>query len=115
MQPDPEAVLTSREAMKFLRIGRTSLYWLTKEAAFQAYRIGSGRTSDLRYLKSELLAWLRSRRIGALPEDKPKIVDHNPVTRVATHDRPLQPCPSHTVFEAGCADCAMMIVPTRGE
>ncbi len=46
-----DEILTSREAQEFLKIGRT--------------RVGSGRTSSLRYKKSELLAWLERNRVQA--------------------------------------------------
>ena len=60
---DPEEVLTSREARHFLRIGRTKLHELTQTQVLPAYRIGSGRTSALRYLKSDLIGWLVRQRI----------------------------------------------------
>lgn len=60
---DPEQVLTSREARQFLRIGRTKLHELTQKQVLPAYRIGSGRTSALRYLKSDLIGWLVRQRV----------------------------------------------------
>ena len=60
---DPEQVLTSREARHFLRIGRTKLHELTQTQVLPAYRIGAGRTSALRYLKSDLIAWLVRQRV----------------------------------------------------
>jgi hypothetical protein len=60
---DPELVLTSREARQFLRIGRTKLHELTQTQVLPAYRIGSGRTSALRYLKSDLIGWLVRQRV----------------------------------------------------
>ena len=60
---DPAEVLTSREARHFLRIGRTKLHELTQTQVLPAYRIGSGRTSALRYLKSDLIGWLVRQRI----------------------------------------------------
>jgi len=59
----PEQVLTSREARQFLRIGRTKLHELTQTQVLPAYRIGSGRTSALRYLKSDLIGWLVRQRV----------------------------------------------------
>ena len=41
-----------------VKIGRTKLWELTRSGKIPAYRVGEGRTSDLRYKKSELLAWL---------------------------------------------------------
>ena len=60
---DPEQVLTSREARQFLRIGRTKLHELTQSQVLPAYRIGRGRTSALRYLKSDLIGWLVQQRV----------------------------------------------------
>jgi hypothetical protein len=58
-----DQVLTSREARQFLRIGRTKLFELTQRQVIPAYRIGTGRTSSLRYLKSDLLGWLVRQRV----------------------------------------------------
>lgn len=62
MERDNE-ILTSREAQKLLRIGRTKLWALTKSGHLPAYRIGEGRTSALRYKKEELMHWLEKNRI----------------------------------------------------
>ncbi|HKY31256.1 MAG TPA: helix-turn-helix domain-containing protein [Candidatus Polarisedimenticolia bacterium] len=61
MQHDDE-ILTSREAQKLLKIGRTKLWALTRAGTLPAYRIGTGRTSGLRYKRSELLRWLEANR-----------------------------------------------------
>ena len=53
-----DEILTSREARLFVRIGRTTLWKLTRTGKIPAYRVGDGRTSDLRYKRSELLRWL---------------------------------------------------------
>ena len=58
-----EVILTSREAQELLRIGRTKLWELTRKNQIPAYRVGTGRTSDLRYKRSELIAWLDKNRI----------------------------------------------------
>lgn len=58
-----DQVLTSREAREFLRIGRTKLHELTHRQIIPAYRIGTGRTSSLRYLRSDLLGWLVRQRV----------------------------------------------------
>jgi excisionase family DNA binding protein len=58
-----EEILTSREAREFLKIGRTKLWQLTRQAVIPAYRVGSGKKASLRYKKSELLAWLDQNRI----------------------------------------------------
>jgi excisionase family DNA binding protein len=58
-----EEILTSREAQHFLKIGRTKLWELTKSEQFPAYRVGNGRTSSLRFKRSELLQWLEENRI----------------------------------------------------
>ena len=55
--------LTGREARELLKIGRTKLWELTKKSIIPAYRVGTGRTSSLRYKRSELLAWLERNRI----------------------------------------------------
>ena len=53
-----DEILTSREARSLVKIGRTKLWELTRSGKIPAYRVGEGRTSDLRYKKSELMAWL---------------------------------------------------------
>ena len=58
-----DEILTSREARELLKIGRTKLWELTKKQAIPAYRVGAGRTSSLRYKRSDLLHWLESNRI----------------------------------------------------
>ncbi|MFV1950677.1 MAG: helix-turn-helix domain-containing protein [Nitrospinota bacterium] len=58
-----EEILTSREACQLLKIGRTKLWELTKKNKIPAYRIGHGRTSSLRYKRSELFVWLDKNRI----------------------------------------------------
>ncbi len=60
---DREEILTSREARELLKIGRTKLWELTRRSLIPAYRVGDGKTSSLRYKKSELLAWLEHHRI----------------------------------------------------
>ncbi len=58
-----DEILTGREARELLKIGRTKLWELTKKSIIPAYRVGTGRTSSLRYKRSELLAWLERNRI----------------------------------------------------
>lgn len=58
-----DELLTSREARELLKIGRTKLWQLTRENIIPAYRIGAGKRSNLRYKKSELMAWLDQNRI----------------------------------------------------
>jgi len=58
-----DQVLTSREARALLKIGRTKLHELTQRQLIPAYRIGTGRTSSLRYLRSDLLGWLVRQKI----------------------------------------------------
>ena len=58
-----DEILTSRQARDLLKIGRTKLWELTKSKVVPAYRVGEGRTSSLRYKRSELLGWLESNRI----------------------------------------------------
>jgi len=60
-----DEILTSREARSFLKIGRTKLWELTRTGEIRAYRVGSGRTSDLRYKRSDLLRWLEANLIPA--------------------------------------------------
>lgn len=57
-------ILTSREARGLLKIGRTKLWELTRAGKIPAYRVGDGRTSDLRYKRSELLRWLDANLIA---------------------------------------------------
>ena len=58
-----DEILTSREARELLKIGRTKLWQLTGENVIPAYRLGQGKTSALRYKRSELLAWLDKNRL----------------------------------------------------
>ena len=58
-----DEILTSRQARELLKIGRTKLWELTKSKVIPASRVGEGRTSSLRYKRSELLGWLESNRI----------------------------------------------------
>lgn len=58
-----DEILTSEEARRLLKIGRTKLWDLTKKSLIPAYRVGTGRTSSLRYKRSELLRWLDTNRI----------------------------------------------------
>ena len=62
-KPDDE-ILTSTEARKLLKIGRTKLWELTRSNVLPAYRVGDGDRSSLRYKKSELLRWLDGNRIA---------------------------------------------------
>ena len=61
--PAQDLILTSREAQELLKIGRTKLWELTRKNAIPAYRVGTGRTSALRYKRSELIAWLDRNRV----------------------------------------------------
>ena len=58
-----DEILTGREARELLKIGRTKLWELTKKNIIPAYRVGTGKTSSLRYKRSELLEWLEKNRI----------------------------------------------------
>ncbi len=58
-----DEILTSEEARRLLKIGRTKLWDLTKKSMIPAYRVGEGKTSGLRYKRSELLRWLDNNRI----------------------------------------------------
>ena len=58
-----DEILTGREARELLKIGRTKLWELTKSNVIPAYRVGEGKTSSLRYKRSELLEWLERNRI----------------------------------------------------
>lgn len=60
-----DEILTGQEARELLKISRSTLWKLTKENEIPAYRVGNGKTSNLRYKKSELIAWLNSNRITA--------------------------------------------------
>ncbi len=63
---DGDEILTSREAQRLLKIGRTKLWELTRANALPAYRVGAGKTSGLRYKRSDLLHWLESRRVNSV-------------------------------------------------
>lgn len=57
-----EEVLTSKEAMDYLKVGRTTLWNMIRKGEIAAYSVGTGRTSSHRFFKHELTAWLRKRR-----------------------------------------------------
>ena len=59
-----DEILTSRDARELLKIGRTKLWELTRDCKIPAYRVGEGKTSDLRYKKSEILHWLEANRVN---------------------------------------------------
>jgi len=61
---EPDVILTSREARLLLKIGKTKLHELTRRRLIPAYRIGGGKTSGLRYCRSDLLAWLYRQKVG---------------------------------------------------
>jgi len=58
-----DRILTSREARLLLKIGRTKLHELTRDQVIRAYRIGPGKTSGLRYRRSDLLRWLLHQKV----------------------------------------------------
>ena len=60
-----DEILTAQEARDLLKISRSTLWKLTREEQVPAYRVGNGKTSNLRYKKSELLSWLNSNRVNA--------------------------------------------------
>ena len=43
---DHDEILTSAEAMRLLKIGRTKLWKLIRDSSFPAYRVGLGRRSE---------------------------------------------------------------------
>ena len=63
-EPGDDAILTSREARRLLKIGKTKLHEMTRLQMIPAYRIGSGKTSGLRYCRKDLLEWLYRQRVG---------------------------------------------------
>lgn len=69
MGNNTDEILTGQEARELLKISRSTLWKLTKENEVPAYRVGNGKTSDLRYKKSELLAWLNSNRVNTAKSD----------------------------------------------
>jgi len=58
-----DEILTSREAREMLKIGRTKLWELTRSNLIPAYRVGNGKSSSLRYKRTDLMAWLEQNRI----------------------------------------------------
>lgn len=58
-----DEILTAREARELLKIGRTKLWELTRSNLIPAYRVGIGPSAELRYKRSELLAWLERNRV----------------------------------------------------
>jgi len=67
VKPNGDEILTSREARLLLKIGRTKLWQLTRTGKIPAYRVGDGKTSDLRYKRSELLRWLEAHAVTSEP------------------------------------------------
>jgi len=63
-----EEILTSAEARRYLKIGRTKLWQLTREQVIPCYRLGSSPNASLRYKRSELLRWLEKNRL--VPTDE---------------------------------------------
>jgi len=64
MPSNDDEILTGQEARELLKISRSTLWKLTKESDIPAYRVGNGKTSNLRYKRSELLEWLENNRVG---------------------------------------------------
>jgi len=60
-----EEILTSAEARRYLKIGRTKLWQLTREQRIPSYRLGDSPNASLRYKRSELLRWLEKNRLTA--------------------------------------------------
>jgi excisionase family DNA binding protein len=58
-----DEILTSREAMELLKIGRTKLWELTRDNVIPAYRVGNGKSSGLRFKRQDLLEWLERNRV----------------------------------------------------
>jgi excisionase family DNA binding protein len=58
-----EEILTSAEARRYLKIGRTKLWQLTKEQVIPSYRLGRSPNASLRYKRTELLRWLEKNRL----------------------------------------------------
>ena len=62
-QRTDDEILTSREAMELLKIGRTKLWEMTRDNVVPAYRVGNGKSSGLRFKRADLLAWLERNRV----------------------------------------------------
>jgi len=58
-----EEILTSAEARRYLKIGRTKLWQLTRGHVIPSYRLGNSPNASLRYKRSELLRWLEKNRL----------------------------------------------------
>ena len=58
-----EEILTSAEARRYLKIGRTKLWQLTREQIIPCYRLGNSPNASLRYKRSELLRWLEKNKL----------------------------------------------------
>lgn len=86
-QPAPE-IMTLEEAAEFLRLSRSTLY---QRPDIPRHRLPGSR--QIRFLRSELLAWLKQERLGSLdktalersqttdrhaPESKSIVVDMSP-------------------------------------
>jgi excisionase family DNA binding protein len=58
-----DEILTSAEARRYLKIGRTKLWQLTRDHVIPSYRLGSSPNAALRYKRTELLRWLEKNRL----------------------------------------------------
>ena len=70
-----EEILTSAEARRYLKIGRTKLWQLTRKQQIPCYRLGPSPNASLRYKRSELLKWLEKNRL--IPEERGGNGDHD--------------------------------------
>lgn len=58
-----DEILTSREAMQLLKIGRTKLWQLIRDHDIPAYRTGTGKRAGLRFKRADLIRWLERNRV----------------------------------------------------
>jgi excisionase family DNA binding protein len=55
-----DEVMTSEEVMDFLKVSETLIYSLTRDGEIPARKVGR----EWRYLKSEILIWLKEKRMN---------------------------------------------------
>ena len=59
MRDSTDEILTIKEASQFLKIGKTTLYKLARNGEIPARKVGR----EWRFVKSELIKWLKEKQI----------------------------------------------------
>jgi excisionase family DNA binding protein len=78
-------IMTLEEAAEFLRVSRSTLY---QRADIPRHRMPGSR--EFRYLRSELLAWLKGELTApAKAEDEHEATEQKPVLKLAAESKPV--------------------------